>query len=363
MSSRLAAALNKGPRVQNIDLGLIDVPPNRAREFNPGAIEDLVASIKTIGLLHPITVRLKGSDPLKPRYELISGLHRLRAHERMGAPQIPATIVTLDDTKRELAELDENLQRSTLSALELAEHLKRRDELLDELGLRPRVGRQPDDAGETITTQDLADGLGISKRSYQASVSVGRISRRIRDQIRGTALEDRKTDLVELARIKDEDEQEQLVTAIATGQASTLKEAKAYISAPKSPAPAAQTAPSAATAYPIRPVDLDKVEPSAPLRAAKYIEPINLSDWSRAADSVAAGLVVVTPLPKPKYLVDAAAYFGALTPDVGIAQGYVATEEQEILVVWATAEVPHLPSRTKSGADLARLIEMGGVND
>jgi len=68
-----------------------------------GDIDTLIASIKEIGLLHPI-VLYKDSNTLK--HHLLAGRRRLEAYKRMGEDTIPARSIELDDVLK--AELHEN---------------------------------------------------------------------------------------------------------------------------------------------------------------------------------------------------------------------------------------------------------------
>ncbi len=81
------------------------------------AFNDLKASIKSKGLIQPITVRAVDGE-----YELIAGERRLRACQELGLESIPIHIlkVTSDIDMMELA-LIENLQRDNLNPLEEAE--------------------------------------------------------------------------------------------------------------------------------------------------------------------------------------------------------------------------------------------------
>ncbi|MBC8377427.1 MAG: ParB/RepB/Spo0J family partition protein [FCB group bacterium] len=81
------------------------------------AFEDLKASIKSKGLIQPITVREVNGE-----YELIAGERRLRACQALGLETIPIHILTVDKDvdMMELA-LIENLQRDNLNPLEEAE--------------------------------------------------------------------------------------------------------------------------------------------------------------------------------------------------------------------------------------------------
>ena len=69
------------------ELPLTDIRPNRyqpRREFKADELAELQASIKSTGLLQPITVRPAGGD----RFELIAGERRLRAASALGWTKI-----------------------------------------------------------------------------------------------------------------------------------------------------------------------------------------------------------------------------------------------------------------------------------
>lgn len=81
---------------------------------DPGDIEALAASMNVHGLLHPIV--------LDRRNELIAGGRRLAAAKRLGWKTINALIVDADGKAGRLElELEENVQRSALSYMELEE--------------------------------------------------------------------------------------------------------------------------------------------------------------------------------------------------------------------------------------------------
>jgi ParB/RepB/Spo0J family partition protein len=69
-------------------------------------------------LINPITIRPAGS-----RYQLIAGLNRLEAYKLLQRNQIPAHIVTTDNTGASTMRLTENLTRSNLSPVEEAAQL------------------------------------------------------------------------------------------------------------------------------------------------------------------------------------------------------------------------------------------------
>src|SRR3954447_5718638 len=92
----------------------------RLRPLNQDALEGLIASIRTIGLQNPITVRPGDGWGL---YRLVAGYHRLKAVEALGEPVIAATVVEWEDRTARMWEIAENLHRADLSALERSEHI------------------------------------------------------------------------------------------------------------------------------------------------------------------------------------------------------------------------------------------------
>ena len=97
-----------------IDINLIDPNPRQPRNvFDPEALQELVASIKEIGILQPPVVRKVGT-----RYELIMGERRLRAAKLAGLAQIPVIIRQTPNNELLREALIENIHRSQLNALE-----------------------------------------------------------------------------------------------------------------------------------------------------------------------------------------------------------------------------------------------------
>ncbi|MGD9580432.1 MAG: ParB/RepB/Spo0J family partition protein [Vampirovibrionia bacterium] len=189
--------------------------------------EALKNSIREVGLLNPITIYKNCA--------LVAGYHRLEACKALGWTQIPAVNIDNDNLKAEQAQIDENIIRNKLTALEMAEQLLRRKEIYEI--------KYPDSTKAAITSQNLkqftekplsglsvdsfiedtAFKIGRSKTSIKDYVQIGRkISDEIKELIRGSLLEDRKTDLLKLSRIDDIDRQRELVEGIINGEATTI---------------------------------------------------------------------------------------------------------------------------------------------
>jgi ParB family chromosome partitioning protein len=118
LSALLEEAANPAP-AQTTQLAISDIvanPVQPRRQFMAEAMEELIASVKTHGVLQPILVRDLGDG----RYEIVAGERRWRAAQAAGLHQLPAVIKTLDDRTAFEFALIENIQRSDLNAMEEA---------------------------------------------------------------------------------------------------------------------------------------------------------------------------------------------------------------------------------------------------
>lgn len=103
--------------LNEIPLESIEVNPYQPRtHFDKEALQELSDSIKTQGIIQPITVRQLAPN----KYQLISGERRLQASKLAGLKNIPAYIRTANDQQMLEMALIENIQRENLNALEIA---------------------------------------------------------------------------------------------------------------------------------------------------------------------------------------------------------------------------------------------------
>lgn len=128
-------------RMEEIAVSLITPNPKQPRSvFDEDALEELADSIKTLGVIQPITVRKEDNDT----YIIISGERRWRASQLAGLEKVPVYIREADNqTLHEMA-LVENIQRQDLNAMEIAMSLQR---LMEECGVTQdavasRVGKK-----------------------------------------------------------------------------------------------------------------------------------------------------------------------------------------------------------------------------
>jgi len=115
-------------------------PDQPRREFDAEALQELAVSIRTIGVIQPISLRLMADGS----YQIIAGERRFRAAKIVGLTQIPAYIKTAeDDAVMEMA-LIENIQREDLNALEIALAFQKLQEIynLTQEKLSERLGKK-----------------------------------------------------------------------------------------------------------------------------------------------------------------------------------------------------------------------------
>ena len=101
-----------------LSLDKIHVNPNQPRtNFDSNQIDNLVVSIKELGIIQPITVRKIKHD----KYEIISGERRYRASKIANLESIPCYIKAVEDETDLLKmSLVENVQRVDLDPIEIA---------------------------------------------------------------------------------------------------------------------------------------------------------------------------------------------------------------------------------------------------
>src|SRR2546430_10405144 len=127
-----------------VQLPIKDVKPNPfqpRRTVDPGALDELVSSIKQAGLLQPIVVRKAPNG--NGAFELIAGERRLRACQQLGWERIPAVQREADDRTLLTLALIENLQRDDLSPVDEARGYERliAEFKLAQQGVADAVGR------------------------------------------------------------------------------------------------------------------------------------------------------------------------------------------------------------------------------
>jgi ParB-like chromosome segregation protein Spo0J len=169
-----------------------------ARKVDDATVKALAASIAEIGIINPLRVRPSRGfvDGVQSDvYEVIAGVHRLKAARKAGLEAVPCVIVDDDDLHAELAMIDENLCRAELSPADRASQTARRKAIYLELHPETARGVAGADARWNATdnlsfASETAAAIGKNERTVQRDAERGeKISDRALALVRGSRLD------------------------------------------------------------------------------------------------------------------------------------------------------------------------------
>lgn len=155
-----------------IPISEIKINPGR-RKADPTHVDELSKSIADVGLLNPITV--------DSNHTLIAGLHRLEAAKLLDWAKIECTVCSIDSIRAELAEIDENVIRRSLTNTEVSSLLARRKKLYETLHPETIARNRPGHVSNHQSSrdnvscepkaksfvEDTAEKLGVSTRTVE----------------------------------------------------------------------------------------------------------------------------------------------------------------------------------------------------
>lgn len=115
--------------VQNLPLTRVEPRQDQPRQsFDEETLSELAESIRTYGIIQPITVRRLESG----YYQIIAGERRWRAARMAGLAEVPVRVIEADDRRAMELALVENLQREDLNPIEEARGYRT---LMEEYGM------------------------------------------------------------------------------------------------------------------------------------------------------------------------------------------------------------------------------------
>ena len=148
--------------VLRIPVDLIEPNPYQPRmSFATEAMQELADSIRTFGLIQPITVRRKGD-----KYQIISGERRYRASIMAGMDMIPAYIRDASEQGMLEMAIVENIQRENLDPIEVAMSYQR---LMEECNL---------------TQEQMADRVGKKRASVANQLRLLRLPAKVQHDLK-----------------------------------------------------------------------------------------------------------------------------------------------------------------------------------
>lgn len=196
--------------INEIPIEQVEVNPFQPRtHFDEEALNELAESIKTQGIIQPITVRQLNDKS----FQLISGERRLQASKKAGLTTIPAYIRKANDQQMLEMALIENIQRENLNAIEVALSYQR---LMSECDLKQeelgdRVGKNRTTVTNYLRLLKLPPDIQVAVRDKKLSMGHARalisventdVQLAIFNKIIGNDLSVRKTE--ELVRASSE---------------------------------------------------------------------------------------------------------------------------------------------------------------
>ena len=167
-------------RVQYIPLGRIRPNPQQPRRsFDEEGLAELAASIRSCGILQPLTVRRAGDG-----YELVAGERRLRAARIAGLREVPCLVAQVGEEDSALLALMENLQRRDLDCWEEAQAIAR---LISRYGLSQeeaarRLGRAQPTVANKLRLLRLPEDVRALLRENGLTERHARALLRLQDQ-------------------------------------------------------------------------------------------------------------------------------------------------------------------------------------
>lgn len=164
--------------IVSIDINKIIPNRNQPRKFfDDKALEELSISIKSYGIIQPITVR-KTNDEV---YEIIAGERRFRAAKLIDMDTIPALVIEIGEEESAAMALIENLQREDLDFIEEAMAYQRltEDFNLTQTQLAEKIGKSQSTIANKMRILKLPESVkikvkegGLSERHARALLKI-----------------------------------------------------------------------------------------------------------------------------------------------------------------------------------------------
>ena len=221
-----------------VAINAIHVPQRHRERLDETVVHSLAASMKTLGLMTPITIwmgRYTDEDD-KPHNGpiLIAGLHRLKAAQALGWEMIDAVAVDATAVDRELWEISENLHRAELTVLERAEQVARWKKLVEgqSVPTRDRASKPDLRAArakgrhKSVGVREIAARLSSTRSQVQRDQKISSVSKEAKLAARKAGLDDNQLALLSIAEEKTAEAQVAKVETLRAERAKPKPSAK-----------------------------------------------------------------------------------------------------------------------------------------
>ena len=158
---------------------IVPSPMQPRRNFEDESLRQLSESIRSYGILNPLTVRLRSG-----RYELVAGERRLRAAKLAGLREVPCILLDVNMEDAGLIALVENLQRKDLDFIEEAQGISRLIRMfnMSQEEAARRIGKSQSAVANKLRLLKLPQDLLETLRDRGLSERHGRALLRLQDE-------------------------------------------------------------------------------------------------------------------------------------------------------------------------------------
>jgi ParB/RepB/Spo0J family partition protein len=229
MFKKSKGKVQRGPRVvATRDIRMEDlIVEDRFRDPTREDIEMLVESLKELGQPRAITVRRHPDNSKK--YRVIAGATLVKAAGRLGWPSVRADVLKCTDVEARRWEIDENLNRHRLTALEEADHIAERMRTFDkedaESGQKhskPKEGRPQGAMSKAAHKLRLKGKTQQARRKeIERGLKIASIAPEAKVAAKEAGLHDNRSALLEIAEQDTTEEQLAKVQEIVQGKTSS----------------------------------------------------------------------------------------------------------------------------------------------
>jgi hypothetical protein len=220
----------KTPPLRSFDVDAIHIG-GRMRHAPAERVAALASSIKDIGLMTPISVRLMNNVEMEDGElvdnvpVLIAGATRLEAIKSLGWKSVECFLLPADDIDAKLWEIDENLARSELTPAEIADHMTRRKKLWAEKQAQVvQVAPPTKPQHQKKFAAETAASTGRDKSTITRAVARGEnIAPDVLQAVKGTDW-DKGVHLDRLAKMEPEEQREAIRKPVAPPPSAPLND-------------------------------------------------------------------------------------------------------------------------------------------
>lgn len=180
------------------------VVSDRHRPVDADAVKVLAASIRSLGLRTPITIR----SPSDSECYLVAGRHRLEAARLLGWEKIECFVLDCSEDEAEMWEISENLHRAELTVMQRAEQVARWAELADrnKSQLATKIGRGRPEGGVAKAAREL----NLDKDEVHRAVKIAALTPEAKAVAAERGLDNIQSALLEAARVAPENQADYL---------------------------------------------------------------------------------------------------------------------------------------------------------